>query len=270
MNRTSHRIARRAGLAAVLLGAVCIASPAHTAQAADAAAKQDKPQDIVKPLKGDELSRFRTRDEGAKSSWRVVSGVKVDPNNPKNLFADPEAKGDQKILLLEKSQKGADLITDADVSDAEVHLEFMIPKGSNSGVYLMGQYEVQILDSFGKKTNQLKPGDMGGVYNTQAPNKNATKAPGEWQTLDIVFNAPRFGPDGKKTENARFVSVKLNGETILENVVVKQPTGGQLPGGEKPTGPIMIQGDHGPIAIRALSIRPIEVGGPARTGELKK
>jgi hypothetical protein len=131
----------------------------------------------------------------------------------------------------------------------------MVPKGSNSGVYLMGQYEIQVLDSFGKKDDALKPGDVGGVYNTKAPTKNAAKAPGEWQSFDIVFKAPRFDAAGKKTANAMFVSVKLNGVTIHENVEAKAPTGGQLPGGEKPTGPLMFQGDHGPVAYRNVVVK---------------
>lgn len=255
MNRVSPSLIRRLGLPLMLLGVTAAVSPTHAVDAPAAAPKGD----VVRPFNGKDLSNLRTREEATKSLWKVVPGVKVDPNDPKKLVVDNEAKNGQPVLLLEKSQKGADLITEADVSDTEVQVEFMIPKGSNSGVYLMGQYEVQILDSAGKKDDQLKPGDLGGVYNTKAPSKNASKPAGEWQTLEIVFNAPRFDAAGKKTENAKFVSVKLNGQTIHENVEAKGSTGGELPGGEKPTGPVMIQGDHGPIAIRSITIKPIEV-----------
>ena len=87
---------------------------------------------------------------------------------------------------------------------------------------------------------------------------NAAKAPGEWQSFDIVFRAPRFNADGKKTEDAKFVSVKLNGKTIHENVAAPKPTGSELPGGEKPTGPIMLQGDHGPVAFRNIRAKAIK------------
>src|SRR5918911_3019200 len=100
---------------------------------------------------------------------------------------------------------------------AALTLEFNVSKGSNSGVYFQGQYEVQILDSFGKKDKELKYGDCGGIYDTAAPRTNASKAPGEWQTFDVVFRAPRFDAAGKKTANAKFVRVAHNGTVIHEN-----------------------------------------------------
>jgi len=128
----------------------------------------------------------------------------------------------------------------------------MIPKGSNSGIYLMGEYEVQVLDSYGK--DKVGPGDMGGIYGNAAPKVNACKKPGEWQTFVIDFQAPRFDKD-KKTANAKFLRVVLNEQVIHENVEVKGPTGGAL-GKEVAEGPLMIQGDHGPIAIRSVKVTP--------------
>jgi Domain of Unknown Function (DUF1080) len=130
----------------------------------------------------------------------------------------------------------------------------MIPKGSNSGIYLMGEYEVQVLDSYGKE--KVGPGDMGGIYKTAAPKKNVCKKPGEWQKFIIEFQTPRFDSAGKKTANARFVKVTFNDEVIHENVEVKGPTGGELTGKEAPTGPLMFQGDHGPVAFRNLKVTP--------------
>lgn len=199
------------------------------------------------------LEGWKTRKEDAKASWKVVGEVKADN---KTLTGSGEPSGDTAAMVLEKSLSGGDILTEQEFGDGEYHVEFMVPKGSNSGVYLMGQYEIQLLDSFGKKDADLKPGDVGGIYNTKAPSKNAAKAPGEWQSFDIVFRAPRFGPDGKKTENAKFISVKLNGETIHENIEAAGPTGGQLPGGEKPKGPLMFQGDHGPVAFRNVWVKP--------------
>ena len=97
---------------------------------------------------------------------------------------------------------------------------------------------------------------VGGVYNTSKPSKNAAKAPGEWQTFDIVFQAPRFDAGGKKTQNAKFVSVKLNGQEIQKDVEVPKPTGSELSREEKPTGPLMLQGDHGIVAYRNIGITP--------------
>jgi hypothetical protein len=129
----------------------------------------------------------------------------------------------------------------------------MVPKGSNSGIYLMGRYEVQILDSFGR--DKLTYQDMGAIYSVAVPKVNACKKPGEWQKFVIDFQAPRF--DGKlKVANAKFLKVELNDKVIHENVAVtKGATPGAL-GGEVAAGPLMLQGDHGPVAFRNLKITP--------------
>src|SRR5207244_3019515 len=137
--------------------------------------------------------------------------------------------------------------------DCTVAVEFMVPKGSNSGVYLMGEYEVQILDSYGRP--KVGPGDLGGLYTTAAPKVNASKKPGEWQKFVIDFQAPKFEGD-KKAANAKFIKVTLNDQLIHENVEAPKPTGGQLSNTETPTGPLMLQGDHGPVAYRNLKITP--------------
>src|SRR5207248_11025247 len=131
---------------------------------------------------------------------------------------------------------GVDLLTEAPYGDIDLHVEFMMSKGSNSGVYFMGQYEVQILDSFGKKDSELKYGDCGGIYNTAPPRTNASKAPGEWQSYEVVFQAPRFDAAGQKTTPATFLRVVHNGTVIHENVAVKGPTTAALGGAEKPLG----------------------------------
>lgn len=159
------------------------------------------------------------------------------------------------ILLNGGDGRGVDLLTEAAFGDCELHAEFNVAKGSNSGIYFMGLYELQILDSFGKKDSELKYGDCGGIYDTAPPKTNASTAPGTWQTFDVVFRAPRFDADGKKTENAVFVKVLHNGKLIHENVAVKGPTTASLGGPEKTTGPLLLQGDHGPVAFRNLRLK---------------
>ncbi len=132
----------------------------------------------------------------------------------------------------------------------------MVAKGQNSGIYMMGEYEVQVLDSFGKE--KVGAGDMGGLYNAAAPRVNASKAPGEWQKFVIDFRAPRFDADGKKTANAKFVKVELNGQVIHENLELKGPTPGGLTGKEAAVGPLLYQGDHGIVAFRNLKITPVK------------
>ena len=149
--------------------------------------------------------------------------------------------------------RARDLITRENFGDVELHLEFMIPKGSNSGVYVMGEYEVQVFDSYGKE--KVGPGDMGGLYGAAAPKVNACKKPGEWQKLVIDFQAPRF-QDGKRISKAKFLKVVLNDQVIHENVEMNGPTPSCLNGKESPTGPVMFQGDHGPVSFRNIRITP--------------
>ncbi len=87
------------------------------------------------------------------------------------------------------------------------------------------------------------------------PRRNACKKPGEWQTLDIVFQAPRFGADGKKTASARFVKVVLNGQLIHDDVEAATPTGHAWKNKEVAAGPLLLQGDHGPVAFRNVRVR---------------
>jgi hypothetical protein len=151
----------------------------------------------------------------------------------------------------------------------EAHVEFLIPKGSNSGVKMMGLYEIQILDTHGAK--ELSGDSCGGIYPRAedkpryhhidkgvAPKVNAAKPAGEWQTLDIIFKAPRFDAAGKKIANAKFVKVTLNGQVVHENVEVECPTGAAWrlkP--EVAKGPLLLQSDHGPVAFRNVRIRPL-------------
>ena len=157
-----------------------------------------------------------------------------------------------------------DLVTGGTFGDCELHVEFMIPEGSNSGVYLQGRYEVQILDSHGKESPG--PGDCGGIYERWDPKRstpgfegvppkvNASRPAGQWQVYDIVFRAPEFDADGTKTRNARFESVRHNGVLIHEDVDLTGPTRGGW-GDEAAEGPVRFQGDHGPVAYRNVRVR---------------
>jgi hypothetical protein len=151
--------------------------------------------------------------------------------------------------------RGVDIYTTEKFGDCTVKVEFLILRGGNSGVYLMGEYEVQISDIFGRPaTRQLGQGDMGAIYSAAAPTRNAASMPGTWQSFEIEFVAPRFDAAGNKTSNALFKRVVLNGILVQENVEVQGSTGGGLTGREHATGPLMFQGDHGPVAFRNVEI----------------
>lgn len=174
------------------------------------------------------------------------------------------------LLNINDSEKRDRLLTKWEHGDIKLDLEVMLPKGSNSGIYLQGRYELQIKDSWGVKNPKMH--DMGGIHNnweTQpdkifrgiAPLSNASKAPGLWQKLSIHFQAPRFNDSGEKIANAKFVLVTLNGVPIHTNVEVPHYTGGPISKEEVAKGPLMIQGDHGPVAFRNISYQLLEESG---------
>ena len=197
------------------------------------------------------------------ANWRIAGGATVDRSRDLALAADA---GSGVLVNSPTDAAKAHLFTAFEHGDIDVSLDVMLPKGSNSGVYLMGRYEVQLFDSWGVARPTFA--DMGGIYQRWnerrgagnegyegvAPRLNASRAPGLWQHLEIVFRAPRF-EGRRKVANARFVKVSLNGVVVQENVEVTGPTRAAPFEDERATGPLMIQGDHGPLAVRNLQYK---------------
>lgn len=199
--------------------------------------------------------------------WEVVGGVGIHPSNAKRLAAEPGSG----VIWNGPTGKTPNLVSKESFADVEFQAEFLIPSGSNSGVKFEGVYEIQILDSYGK--TRLDGSDCGGIYpraellpryhhldEGRAPRVNATRKPGEWQSLEVVFRAPRFDADGKKVSKARFEKVVLNGQVIHEGVDLDNPTGHAWTRQETPSGPLLLQADHGPVAFRNVRVRRL---GPA-------
>jgi len=208
-------------------------------------------------LVGNDLSTWR----GDTADWQIVGDVAMDPADPEHLTSTPGTG----VMVNGKVGRTLNALSKHEHGDVEIHVEFMVPKGSNSGVYLQGRYEIQILDSWGVK--EPGAGDCGGIYERWADGKgfeghppriNASLPPGQWQTFDAVFRAPRFDAEGKKIANARFVKVLHNGKLIHEDVEVTGPTRAATYEDEKPLGPLMLQGDHGPVAYRNIWLKPLE------------
>jgi len=172
---------------------------------------------------GEDLSGWRLMDPAQDQFWKVVDGILVN---------DVKDEGDV--------GEGTGLITEETFGDFKLHLEFKYPKGSNSGIYLRGRYEVQIQDDYGKE-----PGNryMPGVYGFLTPTENAARKAGEWQTMDITLVG-------------RHVTVALNGTVVIDQQEIPGPTGGALESNEGDPGPLFIQGDHGPIQFRKVEITP--------------
>ena len=213
------------------------------------------PADDAKSIElfnGRDLTGWKPKDP-AKSQWQVCA-ASINAQKPTELSGGFDSSRDGKGRVLAAiTGGGSDLYTTEKFGDCTIEIEFMIPKGSNSGVYVMGEYEVQVFDSYGKE--KLGMGDLGALYSAAAPKVNASKKPGEWQKFVIDFQAPRY-EGGKKTTNAKFLKVTLNGVVLHEVVEMKGPTPGGLTGKEAPTGPIMLQGDHGPVAYRNIKVTP--------------
>lgn len=169
----------------------------------------------IKLFNGTSLDGWHTVG-GGENQWSAVSGV------------------------LQNAKGGTNLGTDQKFDDFKLHLEFRVPKGANSGVYLRGRYELQIDDSAG-----LDPSShhLGGVYGFIAPSENVARPAGEWQSMDVSLVG-------------RMLTYDLNGTTIISNREIPGITGGALDSVEGNPGPLLLQGDHGPVDYRNIVITP--------------
>jgi hypothetical protein len=159
-----------------------------------------------------------------------------------------------------------DIVSNEKFTDFGLHVEFMEPdmpeatgqgKG-NSGVYLQGRYEIQVLDSYGIEVPGR--GDCGGIYDQFATLVNACKPPLEWQTYDICFRAARLDDSGNVVDQARITALQ-NGKIIHNNVEVLGPTGGAMDDQVGEPGPILLQ-DHGnPLKYRNIWVQPLSLKG---------
>lgn len=173
----------------------------------------DKP---ITLFNGKDLKGWNTG--GGANQWVVESGVLKSPKSGSNLFSDQS------------------------FTDFKLHIEVRYPKGSNSGIYLRGRYEVQVMDSKGQ---EAWDDQFGGIYGFVEPVIMAAKDAGEWQTFDITLVG-------------RVVTVVANGITIINNQVIPGITGGAMNSREGEPGPFMIQGDHGPVEYRNIVVTPVK------------
>ena len=140
--------------------------------------------------------------------------------------------------IMKSPKSGANIRTTKTFGDFKLHVEFRVPEGSNSGVYLRGRYEAQITDGYGLEPSLI---DLGGIYGFVKPLELPAKKAGEWQSYDITLVG-------------RIVTMMLNGKTVIYKNEIPGITGGAIDSNESETGPIMFQGDHGPIEFRNITI----------------
>ncbi|MHA4895742.1 family 16 glycoside hydrolase [Pedobacter sp. PWIIR3] len=196
-------------------------------------------------------------------NWTIAGNIHADLKQLNN-FTLTKGKG---ILVnqMDKGKPGSDLYFTLQHGDIDLEMDYMMARGTNSGIYLQGRYEVQLFDSWGAEKPNAS--DNGGIYERwddskpegekgyegHAPRQNVSRAPGLWQHIKISFQAPRFDDKGMKTANAKMLYVWLNGILIQENVELSGPTRGAIDNREVAVGPLRLQGDHGAIAFRNIS-----------------
>ena len=168
-------------------------------------------------------------------------GEPIDLFNGKDL-AGWKVMGDNQWVVIEgiliSPRSGANLVSEQKFQDFKVEVEFRYPEGSNSGLYLRGRYEVQIIDSKGQSPSDIL---FGGVYGFLTPNQMAAKSAGEWQKYEITLIGRR-------------VTIIANGIPVIVDQIIPGITGGALDSREGEPGPFMIQGDHGPVEIRKMTV----------------
>lgn len=217
--------------------------------------EEDSDLSVEGTLENDKLSGTMTLPNGKKYNWSAVRAPALRKakapvwGTPVKVFSGKDLKGwkalgeNQWIAeagVLKSPKSGANLITEKKFSDFKLHIEFRYPKGSNSGVYLRGRYEVQVMDS--KGSEPLKD-NFGGVYGFISASEMAAKDAGEWQSYDITLIG-------------RMVTVVANGKQIICNQEIPGITGGALDSKEGEPGPLLIQGDHGPVEYRNIVVTP--------------
>jgi hypothetical protein len=183
----------------------------------------------------------------APSLWREkapVWGKPIELFNGKDLTGwEAINKKNQWIVengVLKSPKSGANLRTKDTYNDFKLHIEFRYPKESNSGIYLRGRYELQVSDSQGM---EVAKDQLGAIYGFILPLENIAKAAGEWQSFDITLVG-------------RLVTVIGNGKQIIYTQSIPGITGGAMDSNEGEPGPIMIQGDHGPVEYRNIVLTP--------------
>lgn len=208
-------------------------------------------------VEGDKISGSLTTPEGKTHNWTGVRApvlrrtamptwskpVKLTEGNAIKGWHVPEGKTNQWTIkdgVLKSEKSGANLITDQKYDDFKLHAEFRIPKGSNSGVYLRGRYEVQVTDGKGLEPSAW---ELGGLYGFISPSEMAAGQPGEWQSFDVTLIG-------------RMITLVVNGKPVITNQEIPGITGGALDSNEGESGPLYIQGDHGAVEYRNIVITP--------------
>jgi hypothetical protein len=199
------------------------------------------PSDAIVLFNGKDLSNWRDKKTGEAAPWKVEDGVAISAKD--------------------------DIVCTNQFGDMQLHVEFLEPTPpngdgqgrGNSGVFLMGQYEIQVLDCYNNKT--YADGATAGIYGQHPPLANACRPPGEWQTYDIIFNVPHFDSNGELLSPG-YVTVFHNGVVAQNHQAIRGVTNWRVPGKYTPTGPtgpIALQYHNNSVSFRNIWVRPVPV-----------
>ena len=219
-------------------------------------------------LNGKNMDGWEYVPNSGQGGWTATPAVIWDESDETAPLKGAYVSGDRIVNTIEAPKKvPSDIVSTRKFGDMEIYLEFLVSGKSNSGVYVHGIYEVQVLSSYGKES--VPPTNIcGSIYDYDkqvdgeyvgavAPLVRAERPAGQWQSFHIHFQAPRFDSEGNKISNAKFIRVLHNGILIQENVERKAMTRAGMKIPEASENPIMLQGNHGPIAYRNIYIRPL-------------
>jgi hypothetical protein len=180
--------------------------------------------DGFRPLfNGKDLTGWKLRNPKGHNSWSVKDGILINTVN--------------------KGEHGTDLVTEQKFWNFTVRYEFKVPERANSGFYLRGRHELQILDDYNR--GQPSKNGNGSIYNFKAPDVFASKPAGEWQTAEATMI-------GNK------ISVTLNGKKIHDNVECDKATGSEIDNKVTEPGPFFLQGDHGTVHFRNIAVKELK------------
>jgi len=228
----THRFSRLSVLLFLVAGAVLAGDP----PVVDPGPAGGVPSDAILLFDGKDFSQWRG-ENGGEAKWKLENGY-AEVNGTGSIFTKQE------------------------FGDCQVHVEWASPAKvegdgqgrGNSGVYLQGRYEIQVLDGYNNKT--YADGQVGAFYGNFAPLVNAARKPGEWHAYDIIFHPPKLAADGKTVLPGSF-TVLLNGVLVQDHVPVKGSTTAAAFSDVAPKGPLVLQ-DHGnPVRYRKVWIRPL-------------
>jgi len=177
--------------------------------------------------------------------WELVN-AELDPKDPTRFLITP-GNG----ALVNTGFPAPDFVSKPEFGDIEFRFSFLMPKDGDSGLYLMGRYELQLND----RADQCL-----GVIDSKGPRAKGYRGPGEWHVVTGKFYAPRFDENGKKTANARFESIQADGVMVIGSAECEGPTGGAMASDEVPMGPLMFQGSAGRVAIGDVRVRVLQDG----------